>query len=197
MTHAFPAVVAAAGLSSRMGSSKALLHVAGMSFLSRIVQTLQGGGGDPVLVVVRDLQGPEAREARSLGAAAILNPEPSPGPISSLQAGLRALPKQAPGTLFTPVDHPLFRASTVESLVAAFREHLPPRAAPSHGGRPGHPVIFNRTLFPELLQEGLPEGARTVVRRYLDQRLLVPVDDPGILTDIDTPEDYRRHVPEP
>ena len=56
-------------------------------------------------------------------------------------------------------------------------------------------MIFGRELFPELLQKELPEGARTVVGRYLERRLVVPVPDPGILVDIDTPHDYRQHFP--
>jgi molybdenum cofactor cytidylyltransferase len=66
---------------------------------------------------------------------------------------------------------------------------------PTFEGVRGHPVLFARALFPELLEEALPEGARTVLRRYLGSRLLLPVDDPGILADIDTPEDYRRRFP--
>lgn len=176
-----------------MGSSKALLVAEGRTFLNRVVQALRDGGADPILVVVRDLAGREAEEAEALNAMAVLNPDPSAGPISSLQSGIRALPNNPPGILFTPVDHPLFRSASVDALVRAFLEALPPVAAPSHEGRPGHPVIFGQRLFPELLQKGLPQGARSVVRRYLQERLLVPVDDPGILADIDTPEDYRRH----
>ena len=54
-------------------------------------------------------------------------------------------------------------------------------------------MIFSRNLFPELLEEDLPEGARSVIQRYLESRLEIPVEDPGILADIDTPVDYRRH----
>lgn len=195
MRLTLPAVVAAAGLSSRMGASKPLLDADGMSFLGRVMEALKGGGAHPVLVVVRDLDGREATEARSLGGVPVMNPDPSPGPISSLQAGIRALPETAPGTLFTPVDHPLFLSSTVLRLVEAFLESSPPLAAPAHGGRPGHPVIFSRVLFPDLLRKDLPQGARSVVHRYLESRLLIAVNDPGVLADIDTPEDYRQHFP--
>lgn len=195
MTTTLPAVVAAAGLSSRMGASKSLLDAGGRTFMSRVIQVLREGGADPVLVVVRDLKGEEAAETRASGARVILNPDPSPGPISSLQAGIHELPREAPGTLFTPVDHPLFRSLTVRLLISSFLNARPSLAAPSHAGRAGHPVVFSRTLFPELLGEDLPRGARTVVHRYLEERLLVPVDDPGILADIDTPADYRLHFP--
>jgi len=193
MTSILPAIVAASGLSLRMGTSKPLLDADGHSFLARVLESLRTGGAHPILVVVRDLEGPEGEEAKAQGGALVLNPDPSPGPISSLQAGIQALPEEAPGTLFCPADHPLFTAETVGVLIEAFLQNGAPIVAPEFDGRRGHPVIFGRDLFPELLQDDLPEGARTVVGRYLGRRLSVPVRDPGILADIDTPNDYRRH----
>ncbi len=195
MRPSLPAIVAASGLSSRMGARKALLDAGGRTFLRRTVLSLKEGGASPVMVVVRDPGAEEGLEAWASGGIVIRNPDPSPGSISSLQAGLRALPPEAPGVLFCPVDHPLFLATTVEALCVAFAASSAPIIAPTHGGRRGHPVVFSRSLFRELLEDNLPEGARSVVRRYLEARLEVPVDDPGILADIDTPAEYRRHFP--
>lgn len=193
MIDPLPAIVAASGPSTRMGRSKALLDAGGRSFLARIVKAFHEGGADPILVVVRDPEGPEGREAQASGALAIHNPDPSPGPIASLQAGIRSLPTTVAGTFFCPVDHPLFLSGTVAELSTAFHQSGAPIVAPTWEGRRGHPVLFARGLFPELLEETLPHGARSVVRRYLESRVQIPVGDPGILVDIDTPEDYRRH----
>lgn len=193
MGYPLPAIVAAAGLSSRMGSSKTLLDAGGRSFLARILTSLRDGGAQPIVVVVRDPDGGIAREARSEGGIVIPNPDPTPGPISSLQAGLAQMPPEAPGTFFCPADHPLFLPDTVRALRVAFARRPAPIIAPTYKGRRGHPVVFHRDLFPELLEDGLPEGARTVVRRYVARRIEVPVEDPGILVDIDTPADYRRY----
>jgi CTP:molybdopterin cytidylyltransferase MocA len=195
MTSSLPAIVAASGLSVRMGSSKALLRIGGQSFLARIITTLREGGADPILVVVRDTEGPEGTEARDSGGVPIANPDPTPGPISSLQAGLRELAEGAPGVLFSPVDHPLFLAESVGAMIEAFLHSTPPVVAPAFRGRPGHPVLFGRQLFSELLSPDLPDGARTVVRRYLEQRVLVEVEDPGILADINTPEELEDLIP--
>ena len=132
-------------------------------------------------------------EARAHDARVVLNPNPIRGPISSLQAGLHGLPPSAAGVLFAPVDHPLFSSTTVRALIEAFSETGAPLVVPSFDGWRGHPVLFGRALFPELMEPDLPEGARTVVRRYLRDRIQLPVDDPGILADIDTPEDYHKH----
>lgn len=193
--HAVAAVIPAAGRSSRMGSSKPLLMVEGTSFLARILGTMRDGGASPLLVVVADAHGPIADEARRHGAEVVLNPDPSRGPISSLAAGLAALPPGVEGVLFSPVDHPLFEPGTVRALIRRFLQARPPLLVPSFDGRRGHPVLFGRATFPDLLEVDLPEGARTVLHRYLQDGLHVPVDDPGILADIDTPEDFRRHFP--
>jgi molybdenum cofactor cytidylyltransferase len=195
MNQALPAIVAAAGLSTRMGASKPLLDAGGRSFLARILSSFREGGADPILVVVRDPDGEEAAAAAAEGGWGVWNPDPAPGPISSLQAGIRALPETAPGVFFSPADHPLFLADTVRTLARVFSAEAPPILAPTYQKRRGHPVIFHRSLFPELLEDGLSQGARSVIQRYRTRRLEVPVDDPGILVDIDTPSDYRRHFP--
>jgi molybdenum cofactor cytidylyltransferase len=138
---------------------------------------------------------PVVGETREHGGEAILNPDPSAGPVSSLQAGIRSLPDEAAALLFAPVDHPLFSPATVRALIRSFAEFRAPLVVPAFEGWRGHPVLFGRALFPELLEEDLPEGARTVVRRYLETRLQLPVDDPGILADLDTPEEYRKYFP--
>jgi molybdenum cofactor cytidylyltransferase len=177
----------------RMGQPKALLDAGGNTFLSRILTSLQEGGAGPLIVVVRSLEGPVAVEARAGGGEVVLNPNPSSGPVSSLQAGIRALPETAEAVLFAPADHPLFSPGTVDELCRAFLETRAPLVVPAYEGWRGHPVLFSRELFPELLEEDLPEGARTVVRRYLDARVQLSVNDPGILADIDTPEEYQEH----
>jgi molybdenum cofactor cytidylyltransferase len=195
MPDAVAGVIMAAGRSARMGSPKALLDAGGVSFLARILNALREGGASPLLVVVADLAGPIAEEASDHGGEVVLNPDPSEGPISSLRAGLRALSPEVAAVLLCPVDHPLFGPSTARTLIQGFLEARPPLLVPVFQGRRGHPVLLGREVFPELLEGNLPEGARTVVRRYLQERLQVPVDDPGILVDIDTPDDYRSHFP--
>jgi molybdenum cofactor cytidylyltransferase len=176
-----------------MGTPKALLDAGGRSFLARILSSLHEGGASPLLVVVRDMADPVALEAHEHGGVCILNPDPSAGPVSSLQAGIRSIPDQAAAVLFAPVDHPLFSPETVRGLIRGFVESRAPLVVPAFEGWRGHPVLFGRALFPELLEADLTEGARTVVRRYLDDRLQLAVGDPGILADIDTLEDYRKH----
>jgi len=189
------AIVPASGRSSRMGTAKALLDADGRSFLDRVVGALTAGGCFPVYVVVEDLRGPVAAAARTAGCIPVENPDPSDGPISSVRLGIQALGPDVEAFMVCPVDHPRIQPDTVAAMLAAFTALRPPLVLPVFQGERGHPTLFRRDLSADLEEEGLPEGARTVVLRHLADALEVAVDDPGILTDIDTLSEYRKHYP--
>lgn len=189
--HRVAGVVPCAGRSARMGRSKALLDAGGRSFLSAVVGALVGGGCDPVVVVVGPGQEDEARRAQAAGAIVLENPEPGDGPITSLRVALASLDAEVDGVAFLPVDHPLVAPETVAALVEELLGGDAPLVLPTVDGRRGHPVLFRRTLFAELMTGDLEEGARSVVHRHLDRAALVDVADHGTVTDIDTPEAYR------
>jgi|GEM_PF-194113 len=175
-----------------MGSSKALLEAEGVPFLTRVIGALRAGGCDPVVVVVSDMEGDEAALAREAGGTLLHNAEPGDGPITSLRLAITEVGDEAAGIAFCPVDHPGIRPDTVERLLEAFAAGGAPLVLPTYRGRRGHPGVFARELFPDLLSPDLPEGARTVVLRNLERARLVEVDDDGVITDVDTPDDYLR-----
>jgi molybdenum cofactor cytidylyltransferase len=190
----FAGIIPSAGASARMGQPKALLRVGRETFLERTVGALRRGGCDPVFVVVAEGDEEAARQARTAGARVIENPEPGEGPITSLRLALAALDESAAGLVYLPVDHPLVRPDTVRALLDASRSAAAKLALPVHEGERGHPAVFGRALFAELSDPSLEGGARTVTHRHLDEALLVDVADPGVLTDIDTPETYDEAV---
>ena len=149
-----------------------------------------------MLVALPTLDGPEATEAVEAGGQVVMNPSPEDGPIGSLRASLRVLDDSVEGVSFCPVDHPLIHEDTVRKLIDMFRQSQAPLIVPTHNGKRGHPVLFGRVLFEELLSDALPEGARTVVHRHVDETVSVPVDDEGTVIDIDDMTAYRRHCPE-
>jgi molybdenum cofactor cytidylyltransferase len=189
-------VVPAAGRSQRMGRPKTLLAAEGRTFLERACATLARGGCAPVFVVLRDPDSAEGALARRVGARVVENADPDEGPVTSIRRALHALPKGAGGIAVLPVDHPLVAPATVEELLAA-ADADPGAAAlvPTYQGRRGHPVVLRSALFPEVLEGDLPEGVRTVLRRDPTRVREIPVDDPGVLIDLDTPEAVRKHFP--
>lgn len=94
----------------------------------------------------------------------------------------------APGWLILPADMPLVRAETLRRVAECLGEQ--PVVYPQHLGRRGHPVGFSAELISELTQLQGDEGARRLVARYPSRA--VDVDDPGVLVDFDTEDDFRR-----
>jgi len=180
------AIVLAAGSSSRMGRAKAQLPAGpnGRSFVDTISETLAGAGVSEVRIVVAPGSTQAPRQA-------VVNPDPSAGMLSSVQCGLRAFREWPDAVFVWPVDHPLVERDTVLAMAAAFQRTGAPVIVPTHGGRRGHPVLFAARVVPELLAADPSLGARSVVHAH-DDRLELPVPDPGVVADIDTPEDYAR-----
>lgn len=189
-TAAYAGVVPSAGASTRMGRDKGLLEVEGRSFLQRTVAALSEGGCDPVLVVVAEGEEALAAEASRAGGVVLLNPDPGEGPITSLRIALAALDGSVGGVVYLPVDHPMVRVETVRRLLDEARRSDAPLTIPVHRGKRGHPAIFDKRLFVELLDPELEGGAKTVVHRHLERAELLDVDDEGVVTDIDTPGAY-------
>jgi molybdenum cofactor cytidylyltransferase len=184
----YAGIILAAGESSRMGSPKALLEFRGETFLDWLIRCFETQCS-PVIVVLGHT--PEVIRAGVRGAAKaefVLNPRYQLGQFSSLQCGLRAVPPDAEGAVFTPVDHPNIEAATIARLI----ESAAPIAIPQYIGRHGHPVLLHRTLFAEFLALPAEEQARTVVHRHTNEIRYIDVPDAGILDDIDDPEAYRR-----
>jgi molybdenum cofactor cytidylyltransferase len=191
-----PAIVLAAGRSSRMGRAKATLPLGESdTFLTRIVRTLLDAGVDDVVVIV----GHEAEAivssfaASGLPARFAVNPEYDRGQLSSLIVGLGIVDR--PGilaALVTLVDVPLVSAATVRAVIDCYRRTRAPVVRPTSGARHGHPLLIDRALFNELRAADPAGGAKSIVRAHASAAGDLAVDDEGAFTDIDTVEDYRR-----
>jgi molybdenum cofactor cytidylyltransferase len=189
-------IILAAGASSRMGSPKALLEYRGETFIQRLVRVLS-----PVcerVIVVVGYHAAEIRPGIPGSAVVTVNPAPERGQLSSLQTALAALPADADGFLFTPVDSPAVEIETVERLAEEFRRRDPatllviPRIQTSGGPKRGHPVFASRAIAEELLALPPTAMASEVIHGHIPHTVYVDVNDPGILADIDDREAYRR-----
>ena len=192
-------VVLAAGRSARMGSPKALLDFLGRPFAVRILEAMEALEVKTRLIVL----GPDAPRIQPAIAGhdcmIVENPEPDTGPIASLRGALRALqPLQPSAVLVWPVDLPHVRVTTVERILETHRRTGSAAVVPTFAERRGHPVIWGSALFDDLLEDwdATREGARAVLRKHLQQVLSVPVDDPAVIDELNTPEDYERLVRE-
>ena len=190
-----PAIVLAAGQSSRMGRPKPNLPVGGGTFLTRIVQTMLDAAVDDVVIVVGHEKEAvvEAFQKSGLPARFVENPDYASGQLSSLLAGLRVVDR--PGvaaTLVTLVDVPFVSAATVRAVVDTYQRTHARIVRPTRGEQHGHPLLVDRSLF-ELLRHADPAGgAKPIVRQHATPDGDVQIDDEGAFADIDTVEEYER-----
>lgn len=183
-------IVLAAGASTRMGRSKALLPFGDLTALERVVRCgAQAGAGSSIVVGGHDAEAIRA-VAGLAGARFVVNPRWERGQTSSLLAGFAELPPDAAGFLLFPVDCPLVRPETVARILAA--PSAAAIAVPRYGGRRGHPALFRRATFAEFHALGDDEPAHAVLRRDPARVTDVEVDDPGVALPLDTPADYER-----
>ena len=162
--------------------------------MRRLATALAGGGVDGVVVVGRSGDAALQAEVEGLPVPArfVGNPNADAGQLSSLLAGLAAVDRPGVAALLvTPVDAPLIEPATVVALLASLRSTGAPIVRATYRGRHGHPVIFGRAVFDDLRQADPSVGARGVVRAYGARVVNVEVNDPAVLGDVDTPDDYR------
>jgi molybdenum cofactor cytidylyltransferase len=202
------ALLLAAGESERMGTPKALLEWRGQPLLSHQIQQVQKSRVNECVVVVGKDAGrllPLVHSTMRPGwkARPVYNPRYQEGKCASIQAGLTAIATPPDGILVASVDQPLDAGLLNALLRAAEAEWEKCDAAGRHGiivpafrGRPGHPPLFQGSLFAELM--GVSEetqGLKAVVRRNPARVMHLPWDDPGILLNFNTPLDLMTVEP--
>ena len=192
------AVILSAGESSRMGRPKALLPIDGVRFIEKIVTALRSTRVNEIIAVLGHDAEEMRRKVSDLPVKIVVNPDYKQGQLSSLIAAIRNIESgekhRVDAILVHLVDHPYINADLVNVMIDRFYETKKLIVVPRHQGRRGHPVIFSRELFPELLAAPVDQGAKTVVHAHRDQTLEVDTDDAGVTVDIDTPEEYQKHV---
>jgi CTP:molybdopterin cytidylyltransferase MocA len=181
------AVILSGGASRRMGSPKALVEYQGKPFLEHLLSVTR----HPAIGVRRVVLGPDA-DAIANGIALapgeiLINHDWEKGQLSSIHAALKTLPTDTDGILLCPVDHPLVSVALVASLIEAFLASRAPVVVPSYKGRRGHPVIFSASVYQELLNAPLEQGARTVVWAHKGEVQEVATTEEGCVLNLNDP----------
>jgi molybdenum cofactor cytidylyltransferase len=204
----FAAVILAAGESTRMRTDKSLLpwppSLAGSeskdTFLSAAIHSL-ASAADFVLVVAGKNEAALAPVIYASGASMAINPNPGRGQFSSLQVGLReVLNRGRDAAIITLVDRPPVRPTTIQQLCDAYMaaaENKQWAVIPQYGDKHGHPFLAGRELIEAFLQAPATSSAREVEHRNQQRIAYLPVDDPFIALNIDTPEDYAALLAHP
>ena len=198
----FCAVILAAGESSRMGRDKALLPwpppganaPSGDTFLSTAIR-LFTPYVDLVLVVAGKNAPQLAPIVYANGASLVINPDPDRGQFSSLQTGLQeVLSHGRDAAMITLVDRPPVRVETLQTLQEAFARAVRRykwAVVPEYQGKHGHPILAARELIEAFLKAPDTANARDIEHANQAQIEYLPLDDPWIAANVDTPQQYE------
>jgi len=153
---------------------------------------------DVVLVVAGKNEAVLAPVIYANGASLVLNPDPARGQFSSLRVGLReVLNRGRDAAMVTLVDRPPVRMETLETLEAAFEQattttttHRKWAAIPEYQGKHGHPILAAREMIEAFLRAPESSSARDVEHAHQNEIEYVPIDDPLVALNVDTPEQY-------
>lgn len=182
-----------------MGRPKALLPISGIPFIEEIVRALKGTKVDDIIIVVGHHAAEIQGQIAHLPITVVVNEDYKRGQLSSLVAAIRSLQsrtdsKKVDGLLVHLVDHPFISPSLVDEMIERFYQSKKLIVVPRYRGRRGHPVLFSRALFSELLSTPVDQGAKAVVHAHRDDTLEIETEYEGVTIDIDTPEEYRRYL---
>ncbi len=191
---AVAAIVLAAGESQRFGQPKQLLPVGSKSMIQHVVDVALGSLLEPVIVVL-GCRAPEVGESiADRPVQVVVNEKWRSGLSSSVQAGLSAVKPEVNAVLFILADQPGVTTEVIARLVERYRETGASIVVPTHRGRRGNPVLFDRSLFAELMEVKGDQGGRQVIIQHEGELEEVEVRTEAIFTDIDTADDYQTAV---
>lgn len=184
-------IVLAAGTASRMGRPKQLAHLGGVPILVHVLRTVREAGLKDIIVVLGSSAEAIKKEVGLEGFGVVENSAYSQGISGSIKLGLSQVAIETRAVLILLADQPLVLSSTLIRLIAEYGRSRPQAAIPTYQGRPGNPVLLDRSLFDKARQLKGDEGFRSILRDSQNV-IRIEVDDPGILLDVDTPEDLER-----
>jgi molybdenum cofactor cytidylyltransferase len=184
------AIVLAAGASTRFGSPKQLVRVAGRPLLHSAIAHAADVAGSAVSVVL----GAHAAELTPLlthsQALIVINRDWREGIASSIRAGVSRLPPSCNAVLLMLADQAAITAEDLKRLVSAWRRQPDYIVAARYGMTTGVPAVFPRSAFSDLAALRGDTGARALLQRNPDRVVRVPMASAAI--DIDTPEDLLK-----
>lgn len=185
----YGAVIAAAGVSVRMGKFKPMLRVGGESIIQRIIRMMREAGADPIIVVTGYRRDILEEHLRHENVMFIYNENYSTTKMmDSVAMGLRMLEGKCDRVIFSPGDIPMVKNDTIQIL----KKHEGVFVRPVYHGKKGHPVILDAKIIPGIIDYHGKGGLRNAIEQQKIAVTDIPVDDEGVIMDVDTKGDYRE-----
>lgn len=184
-------IVLAAGEGRRFGQPKALARFEGASFLERITESLKHAGCEPVVVVGGANSKEVEKHCAELDVDFVENTGWQNGQFSSLKAGLAKLDSYTGGVLVALVDHPFIEIPTYVRILEGASLHPESIIIPAFECKRGHPVVLPKALIGEISASPNSSNLREIIKKHENLIVELPVEDSGILKDIDTASDLK------
>jgi len=189
------ALILAAGQSKRMGQPKMILPWGETTVLGQVITTFKAAGVEDIIVVTGGDR-EQVERLVSSSSRTVFNPEYARGEmLSSLQVGLKGLKPGVEAILVGLGDQPQVRERSVQLVLEEYTKSRASLVVPSFKMRRGHPWLVARQHWDEILRMRFPESLRDFLNHHAKDICYVEVEDPGILKDLDTPEDYLLSRP--
>jgi molybdenum cofactor cytidylyltransferase len=185
------AIILAAGSSTRMGAAKQLLRLDGRPLLQHVLDNVRASDvGEIILVLGASAEAIRA-EIDARHERVVLNENYQEGMGTSLKVGLSSVNSETEAALIILADQPFVRTETLNQLISQHVRSKAQIVIPLYRGFRGNPVLLDRAVFPEVMALGGDTGCRAIFGDHLEGIVKVPVDDVGILLDIDRKSDFE------
>ena len=181
-------IILAAGYSSRMGKFKALLPIDNRPAISILIEAVKKSGIQDIIIVTGYEREKLIPVIEGYNVVEAYNPEYDSGMFSSIKRGLMEIRKTDRSCFLLPVDTPLIQADVLNELINAADSEL---AVPTYRGKKGHPLYIPREMIGKILSYEGSDGLKGITDKYFDRIKRIPVDNEGIVMDMDDPESYE------
>jgi len=186
------AIILAAGESRRMGRPKLLLPYGDRTIIETVVRNVLSSRADRAVIVLGGNRQEIEERIRAFAVKRVINRRYKEGMFSSVQRGLSALPASARAAVFILADQPDVPPSVIDLLIEAYRREKKGIVLPVYRKKRGHPLLIDLKYRLEIEALSPDIGLRGLLREHRDDILEVRVSSPGVLKDIDDPDDYGR-----
>jgi len=185
-------LIPAAGFSSRMGSFKPLLPLGPGTVIERVISLFRTQGATDIVVVLGNEAPRLAAIVESQGARWVMNDDYEKDMFSSVKIGVQHLHPDLRAFFLLPVDFPLVLPGTLTALADAFLTAGVDVCRPLYQKSYGHPPLISTDLIDDLIHHREPGGMRSFLSRYAGRTLAVECDDPGIMMNLNSWQDYEK-----
>jgi molybdenum cofactor cytidylyltransferase len=188
------AIILAAGESKRMGFPKMLLQFNGMSMLENVIKNVTASGVDNTLVVLGAEREALTDLVSKTSVEYCFNDNYKEGMLSSVKCGFRNLTSDPEAVLVFQGDQPFISPGIINRIIEGYRSSGKGIVIPVYKGKRGHPLLIDRKYQNEIELLDDREGLRSLSHKFHDDVLEIETDDPGILRDFDTYEEYEKEI---